>query len=30
MYKKAVPKAPADMRAHLDDQARRMQEKVAK
>jgi pSer/pThr/pTyr-binding forkhead associated (FHA) protein len=30
MYRRAAPKAPADMRAHLEDQARKMQEKVGK
>ncbi len=30
MYRRAAPKAPADMRARLEDQARKMQEKVGK
>ncbi len=30
MYRRAAPKAPADMRAHLEDQARKMQERVGK
>jgi pSer/pThr/pTyr-binding forkhead associated (FHA) protein len=30
MYRQAVSKAPADMRAHFDEQAKRMQERVGK